>query len=484
MTIIYEKSLKLNMVLNAIKGLVSIAFPLISFPYVSKVLGIDNIGKYYFLDAIISYFLLVAGLGIASYAIREGAKIRNDNIAINRFASEVFTINLTSALLTFTCLIFLIFTLPKFVENKNLLLLLSLQILFKTIGIEWIFSIFEDYVYTTIRSIAFQMFSLLLIFLLVKNSSDLPLYTFITAATVGGANILNYLHARKHCKIRIVNKINWRAHLRPILLLFATAITVTIYVSSDMVILGFITGNKSVGLYSVSVKIYGIVKAILSSVLIVSIPRLSSLIGQQKKNEFISTANSIYKTLITLVLPAITGIILLRKQIVLIISDSAFIAASTSLALLCVALLFCMGAWFWGQCVLIPLNLESVVFKATIISAIVNLVLNFFLIPFWAQDAAAFTTIVSECIAFLWCAHEGKKYVVLEGLWKTILKVVLGCVSIVLVVVVMNMFGMNLYLYLFTVVIVSCFFYFAVEVILKNETITSVKFRRMLHRNK
>jgi O-antigen/teichoic acid export membrane protein len=463
------KSLKINMVLNGIKGLMSVLFPLISFPYISKILQVDNVGRYNFANSIISYFVLLAGLGISTYAIREGARIRHNKHEFQTFANEIFSINVVSTIASYILLIVCIILVPKFYVYKSLLIILSLQVIFKTIGIEWIYSIYEDYAYITIRSIAFQIISLALMFLLIRTPSDVNMYALITVISSVGSNVLNYFHAKHYCKVHITKNMNWKNHIKPILILFAMSVTIMIYVSSDITLLGFIKNDYNVGLYSVSVKVYTIVKTILSSVLVVSIPRLSMLLGKGKKAEFNSVAADIYKTLLSVLLPAIVGIILLRKEIVLIISDSTYIEATTSLLLLSIAMFFSMGAWFWGQCILVPLKKERIVFKATIASAVLNIVLNFVLIPIWAENAAAFTTILAEGLAYFWCMIEGRKYTSIDSMLRISLKIICGCIGIVVVARVLSLFNMGMLIYTIALIVISVICYTIIEIALKNE---------------
>ena len=137
-----KKSLKLNMLLNAIKNLMAIIFPLLSFPYVSKTLGVESLGKYNFAASVITYISLIAGLGIDTYAIREGAKYRDDREKMSRFASQVFSINIISTAFAFLVLFILLITVPKFQGYSVLLLVLSTQVIFTTIGVNWIFLFF------------------------------------------------------------------------------------------------------------------------------------------------------------------------------------------------------------------------------------------------------------------------------------------------------------------------------------------------------
>lgn len=451
-----------------------IIFPLITFPYVSRVLGVDNLGSFNFANSVISYFVLAAGLGISTYAIREGSRFRDDNSKFKHFADEMFTINMAATAVSYFLLLVFMIAVPKFANYKVLLIILSLQIVFKTIGIEWIYSIYEDYAYITARSIAFQVISLVLMFAFVRERTAVNIYAAISVVSGVGSNVLNYFHAKRYCNVGITQKVDWKRHMKPIMVLFAMSVTVTVYVSSDTTILGFLCSDYNVGIYSVATKIYGIVKTLLSSVLIVSIPRLSALLGANDKIGFEKNASDIYKTLITIMLPAMVGIIALRKEIVLIVSGEEFISAVPSLVILSIALIFCMGAWFWGQCILVPAKKENIVFKATVASALVNIILNFALIPFWKENAAAFTTLLAEAIAFFWCKHEGKKIIKPVGINKVLMKTICGCVGIVLCDVIVTQLKLGTYGQTIVLIMLAVVAYFSIELLLKNEALTDV----------
>lgn len=187
-----------------IRTVCQMLFPLITFPYVSRVLHVENIGIYNFCQSVISYFSLVAGLGISTYAIREGARYRDNEVKMSLFASEVFSINFISTVFSYLLLGVCILLIPKFNQYGSIIAVLSVSIVFTLVGSEWIFQIYEDYKYITLRSIAFQCVSLVLMFVFVKNSSDLFAYVLITAISCSGANILNTISRRKYCKIRLV----------------------------------------------------------------------------------------------------------------------------------------------------------------------------------------------------------------------------------------------------------------------------------------
>lgn len=464
-----KKSLKRNAFYNGIRRICSVLFPLITFPYVSRVLGVDALGKYNFSSSIIGYMILIAGLGINTYAIRDGSKIRDDKQKLEKFVSEVFTINIISTVFAYIFLLGLLL-IPKISSYSSIILILSIQILFTTIGVEWLYSIFEDYLYITIRSIIFQIISLVLLFLFVHNPNDLIIYAFISTIANTGAYLLNYIRIKKYCNISITKQLNLKKHMKPILILFASQIAVTIYVNSDITLLGLMRDDYIVGIYSVSVKIYTILKNLLSAIIVVAIPRLSYLVGKESKEEFARSGNKIYKSLISLCIPTIVGLILLSKEAILFIGGENYINSQPSLVLLSIAIIFSMVSYFWCQCILVPNKQEKKVLYLTIFSAIINIILNIIMIPSLGEVAAALTTIISEAFVCIIAAIYGRKYLKLEGIASTIIKVTIGCITFtILGLLLKNVIG-NIYIYIVLTIIISIITYCIIELILKNDS--------------
>ncbi len=427
-----NKRLAKNAVLNTIKTVSGIAFPLITFPYVSRVLGVEPLGIYNFATSIISYFLLIAGLGISTYAIREGSQYREDKDKLQRFVSEVFSINVVSMLFAYLGLVLCMIFIPKLIYYRHAILILSIEIISTTLGTVWLCNIFEDFRSITIRTIVFQFISLILMFLFVKKSEDLYKYITIVALSNSGSNLVNFLYVRRnYCRYGLTFQIDWKKHLKPILIIFSTTVAVTIYVSSDNTMLGFMTSDYQVGLYSTAVKIYTIVKNILSSILIVMIPRFSLSLTKGKPNETKELFSNVFWFLTIIMLPLITGLFMISYDIISIISGVEFVAAATSLRLLSIAILFSLYAFMYVQCILIPAKKERVVFLATGISAIVNILLNIIIIPTLGINGAALTTIVAELLTFILVCYEGHKIITINGLNKDIISCIVGCVGIV-----------------------------------------------------
>ena len=320
-----KKSLGLNALLNGIRTVLNTLFPLITFPYISRVLSVENVGKYNFALSVIQYFLLIAALGISTYAVREGTKFRDDKKKFSIFANEIFTINIISTIIAYILLVFTVAAVPKFKDYAVIIAVFSIEILFTTIGTEWIYSIYEEYAYITIRSIIFKVISIILLFLLVKKPDDYIVYAGITVFANAGSNILNFIHAKKYCSLKFDIGLALKRHLKPIMIIFASTVATTIYINSDTTMLGFMGTDFEVGIYSVSSKIYRIVKQMLAAILIVTIPRLSLLMGQKRIEEYKNILTQIFNVLVMLVFPSVTGLILLSKEVVLLISGKEYI---------------------------------------------------------------------------------------------------------------------------------------------------------------
>lgn len=469
-----QKSLNLNMLLSAIKGLMAVVFPLITFPYISRILGVENLGRYNFAASVVSYIILLAGLGIMNYAIREGARVRDDKEKFAKLADQVFTINIISTIFAYLVLAVLILLVPKFQDYTALMLILSSQMIFTAFGTEWMYSVYEEYAYITLRSVIFQIISLVLMFTFVKTENDVNIYAVITVFSISGANVFNYIHAKKFHRVKLTKNPDFKKHLKPILILFAMSATVSVYVNSGTTILGFMSGDEAVGIYSVSAKVYTVIKNVFASVVLVSIPRISSLLGAENKESLKNTARNIYSTLITVTMPAVFGVAVLSKEIVLIISDESFLRAVPAIIVSAVTMIVCLGAYFWGQAILVPFKKENIVLRATITSAIVNVVLNLLLIPSLNETAPAIATLASEMVAFLWCMLSGRKLVQNIGGVKICIKTAIGCVPIIVFSMLLRPVISNMYVYIVALVGLSGVSYLIIQLLLKNEIIYDI----------
>ena len=194
-----QKSLKKNALLNIIRSVSSIIFPLITFPYASRILLPEGIGKVNFANSIISYFSIIAGLGIGTYATREAAKRRDNRDELSKFVKEITVIHIFSTIISYALFLVAFFLVPKFQNYKSLLLLSSLTIILSTIDVGWLYSAEEEFEYTTFRTVLFQIIGLIILFMFVKTKDDYLQYMFLNVFCSAGSNKIG----RASCRERV-----------------------------------------------------------------------------------------------------------------------------------------------------------------------------------------------------------------------------------------------------------------------------------------
>lgn len=465
------KSLSVNALLNSLQTILNLIFPLITFPYVSRVLSVDSIGKYNFSNSIVSYFVLIAGLGISRFAVREGAKLRDDRKLFSVFASEIFTINLCSTAFSYLLLFITLLLVSSLQSYKEAILIFSIQIFFTTVGMDWLYTIYEEYGYITIRNIIFKIISIILLFTLVKHSDDYLKYVSITVFASTGSYLLNFFHAKRFFDLTLRWNFNWREYLIPIFSIFGTMVAVTIYVSSDTTILGFLKGDYAVGIYSIATKIYGMIGPVVSSTMAVTIPRLAMLIGQKRYLEYRSLLTELINTTIVVIFPVMTGLVLVSKDVVLLIAGSNFLRSAVSLKILSIALLFGTINTIFVECVLIPAKRENKTLVSSIVAAIVNILLNFAMIPIFIEKGSAVTTVIAEFTSMLLNYYFGKDIIgniYDKRFFSNFLTVIIGCSTIIIVCGLVDNIITNVILRLVSSVVLSSIIYIFVLYLLNN----------------
>ena len=220
--------------LNTISGLL---FPIITFPYVARILMADGIGQVNFYLSIINYISMFAGLGIPTYAIREIARVKTDVKVMNQVAVEILLLHTFLTLLGYIVVGVVALTVAQVQVNLPLFLILSTNLFFITIGCEWFYQGIEDFKYITIRGLIVKMLSVALLFVLVKDRSDLFYYGIYSVVGVVGGNIFNAFRLRKYIKFRLLELKELRPmrHLIPALRIFLLNVVASIYLQLDTV---------------------------------------------------------------------------------------------------------------------------------------------------------------------------------------------------------------------------------------------------------
>ena len=391
-----KTSLKKNFIMNAILTMSSILFPLISFRYVSQILGPVGTGKVSFATSFITYFNMFAQLGIPTYGIRTCAKVRDDKTELSRTVHELLTINLFLSLIAYITLAVVLLTVPRFQEDRILYVIISSTIILNTIGVEWLYRGLEQYSYITKRSLFFKVVALAAMFLMIHTKDDYVQYGFITILAASASNILNFINMRKYVTFKPVGGYNYMRHMQPIGVFFAMACAATVYTNLDAVMLGFIHSDEEVGYYNAAVKIKTVLVSLVTSLGTVLLPRVSYYISHGQTEEFRNITRKAIQFVFLIATPLMIYFMIYAREGIYLLSGSQFEKSVQPMQVIMPTLLFIGMSNVTGIQILLPLGKERVVLYSEIVGAIVDTIINILLIPKMGATGAAIGTVIAE----------------------------------------------------------------------------------------
>ena len=394
-------SIKKNFFMNALLTVSNFLFPLITFPYVSRVLQPDGMGKVSFALSLISYFTMIAQLGVPTYGIRACAKVRDDRAALTQTVQELMLINVVTCAISYVLLFLCLLFVPRLQDERALYLIVSLSVLFTSLGMEWLYKALEQYSYITIRSIAFKLIALLAMFALVHAKQDYRIYGAISIFAISASGVMNFIHARRYISMRPVGHYDLRRHLKAVLVFFAMTCATTIYLHLDTVMLWFMTSDTDVGYYDAAVKIKAILVGVVTSLGAVLLPRASYYVEQGSMEAFWTLTRKAMRFVFLLAVPLTVYFILYARPGVLLLSGSAYEGSVIPMQIIMPTLLLIGITNILGIQILVPLGREKTVLYSEIAGAVTDVVLNAALIPHFRAAGAAAGTLVAEFVVLV-----------------------------------------------------------------------------------
>ncbi len=393
-----NKSLKINFLMNALLTMSSFIFPLITFPYISRILLPVGSGKISFATSFVQYFNMFAQLGIPVYGIRICAQVRDNRKELTRTAHELLFLNILMGLISYIILGVLIVTVPRLRQERTLYIIISFTIVLTAIGMNWLYQALEQYTYITIRSIIFKIIAILAMFLLVHEQEDYVIYGAISIFAASASNICNFINIHKYIDLKFVGKYNIRRHIKPVLVFFAMSCATTIYTNLDTVMLGFMKTDEDVGYYNTAVKIKSILVSLVTSLGAVLLPRASYFIKQGNMSEFKRINKKALNFVFLVSCPLTVYFIMFAKAGIFFLSGKEFGGSILPMQIIMPTLIFIGVSNILGIQMLIPLGKEKIVLYSEIAGAAVDLIINALLIPGYASAGAAIGTVAAELV--------------------------------------------------------------------------------------
>lgn len=393
-----QKSMLKNAFFSFSKAFISMIFPIITFPYASRILLPEGIGRVNFSNSIINYFFIISSLGIGGYATREAAKLRNDKLALSKFFKEILTINMISSALSYILFVISLILIPKFGDYKNLLIVSSVRIILTTIGIDWFYTAIEDYKYITVRSFIFQIFALIFLFTFVKTKEDTLAYVIFGLISSVGSGICNIIHARRFIDFKSPCKLELKKHWIFIFTFFGMTVVTSIYTMLDSTMIGFIKDDLQVGYYSAAAKINKLVTSLLGATFGILLPRMAYYIKNAEQKKFIELTQKSLNIMITLSIPMVFGLIALAEPLVIIFSGSNYLPAVTSMKVMAPIIFTISMSTLTGIQILPAIGKEKITLLSCVFGAIINITLNSIFITKYGYMGAAIGTVAAEFI--------------------------------------------------------------------------------------
>ena len=482
-----QKSLKKNAFYNFIRSFMNLAFPIISFPYASRILMPDGIGKINFANSVIDYFIMFAGLGITSYAAREAAKIRDNPVKLNKFSREILLINGVSTIIAYILFAVSLLCIPKLHDYRILLIICSSKILFITIGLEWLYTVEEEYRYITLRSAFFQIVSMAFLFIFVRSKNDYIAYAVMGIISNAGMNVCNIMYARKFINVFEKTTLEIKKHIKSISTFFGMACAGKIYSAMDTVMLGFMIDDSAVGYYTAANKIRRLVVQMITAITATLLPRSSYYIEQHQIQKYDDMVKKAIGIVSFFSFPATAGLIVIGKPLIVVFSGVQYLPALPVLYCMAPIIITVSFTSFLDNVILTPNRNERFILYSQIFGNILNIVLNLILIPRWGVFGAGLSTLIVEfsiTVIQLFCSLSNlKKFLLYIG--KQIFQSFIGAIAMYVSVRFLIRIIPSTALQIAAGVLAGSTIYAAVEIALRNDTakllLASVS-RRIIHK--
>jgi O-antigen/teichoic acid export membrane protein len=386
-----------NFFYTVLLSLVNILFPLLSFPYASRILGPAGIGKVQLAVSFAQYFALFAALGIPIYGIGETARHRDDPDKLSRVFSELSVIYFIASLICFLFYVGIIFTFPFFETATRLYLYAGVLVLLSFSYTDWFYTGLEQFRAIALRSVLIKLASLILLYAFVKTAGDFTTYLLISVFSILGNQLLGFVMVFRKTTIRF-SGLDFRKHFKPILYIFSSSVAASMYTVFDTVLLGFLSTTSAVGFYTAAVKIVRITFPFVTAMGTILMPGITKYFSTGDIAQVKQQLGNSFGFLTLLVIPLCCGIALLAPEFILLFSGREFAPATTCMQVLSLLPLLVGLGHFYHLQVLVPAGRNREVFLSMLAGMVTCIALFLILVPHMAETGASIGTVATELV--------------------------------------------------------------------------------------
>lgn len=452
-----------NFLYNSGYQLLAILIPIITTPYLSRVIGAHGVGIYSYSYAIAYYFVMIIMLGLNNYGNRTIASTREDKERLSSSFLEIYflqlIIGLAVTIIYMLCCIFLW-------SNSLSHWLMIIYVLSAVIDVNWFFFGMEKFRLITLRNIIVKLFNTIAIFIFVKQPSDVYIYIFIMVFGLFLSNIILWPSVFRVICFKKVSISSVLGHLKPNLTLFIPVIAISVYTYIAKIILGYFSPIKEVGYFEYSQRIIQIPLSLVVSLGTVMLPRMANLIATK---DDVIVKKYIYNSLIFVMFISTSlcfGLMGVAKEFVPLFFGSGFEKCIYLFYLLLPSCCFMAFANVIRTQYLIPKKLDIIYIKSVSIGAAINLCLNILLIPKFQSIGAAVATLVTEAMVCIYQSYMIRNDIDLKKSLYNVLPFIFSGVIMYLFLLFVPQFSSILIIQLFLKILIGVIIYFVSLLIL------------------
>ena len=391
-------SIKRNFAYNVLLNVSRVIFPLITAPYISRVLEPDGIGLFNFANTYAGYFALFAVLGIPTYGIREVAKIHDDKNKLSKLVSELISVSFIATSIVTLVYVASIFLIGQLDENRVLFLVAGFLLYFAPFRIDWFYSGLEQFKYITLRTIIIRIASIVCMFVFVRTKSDLLIYMILNVCGTICGDVWNYVKLLQSGIRPRLTFVGLKKHLSSLFILFASSIAVSIYTILDMLMLGFMSDYQQVGFYNNAMHISKTILTVVTSLSLVVIPKMSQYCQAHEYEKINNLANKSFLIISFIAFPAAVGIACLAPTFVPLFFGAEFSGSVVPLMILSLLIVAIGLNNLSGVQILIGIGYEKLFLYSVLCGTVSNFLLNLFLIPVWGANGASIASVFAESL--------------------------------------------------------------------------------------
>lgn len=396
-------SLKKNFAYSSILTVSTYLFPLIVYPYVSRTLGLSNIGIVNFVDNLVTFFVFFSMMGISTVGIREIASVRSDRQKLSSTFMSLLSLTTITTLIAIAALWIAMYTVPTLAPYRDLLYVGLIKLVFNLFLIEWFFMGMENFKYITNRSILVKCLYVVSVFIFIKETSDYKTYYILSVFTVIVNAVINVIYSRKFVDYKLPS-INLKPYYKSFFIIGVYILLTNVYTYLNPVWLGFVTNTDEVGYFTTATKLHHLIMAVMLSFSNILYPRVSNLLSEGKDDEFWSKIGIAFEAVFLFSFPTIIFLLVAGPELLHVLVGDGFEGSYLPLRIISPLVLIIGIAQILIIQILLTKHQDNIVLRNSVIGAIVAIILNILITASMGAPGTALIWVTTETVIMLLAA--------------------------------------------------------------------------------